>query len=337
MGEFLTPQVMVIALAVLAALAVGGVAYALFFNRVRGKNSAELRMEAVAERSGSAAVVVRAADAVARRRKSVQESLKEAEIREKAKASKRTSPPLELRLQQAGLNWTKQRFFIFGMICGCGFFAIAWYLKAPILAAAGLGVAGALGFPFWVVNFLRKRRFKSFLKEFANAVDVIVRGVKAGLPLNDCFRIIANDAAEPVKGEFKYLHERQTMGMSISEAIQSLPERIPLPEANFFAIAITIQQQAGGNLSEALGNLSRVVRERAKMRSKVKAMSMEAKASAWIIGSLPVIVCALVYLTSPDYITLLFTEQIGHVILIASAFWMACGIFVMRKMINFDI
>jgi tight adherence protein B len=337
MPDFLTPQVLVIALAVLATLAVGGVAYALFFNRVRGKSSAERRMEAVAERSGSAAVVVRAADAVARRRRSVQESLKEAEVREKAKASKRTSPPLELRLQQAGLDWTKQRFFIFGMICGVGFFAIAWYLKAPILPAIGIGIAGAAGFPFWVVNFLRKRRFKAFVKEFVNAVDIIVRGVKAGLPLNDCLRIIASESAEPVKSEFRVLHERQTMGQSISEAIQGLPERIPLAEANFFAIAITIQQQAGGNLSEALGNLSRVLRERSKMRSKVKAMSMEAKASAWIIGSLPVIVGALVYLTSPDYITPLFTEQIGHVILIASAFWMSCGVFVMKRMINFDI
>jgi tight adherence protein B len=165
---------------------------------------------------------------------------------------------------------------------------------------------------------------------------VIVRGVKAGLPLNDCFRIIAAEAQEPVKGEFRVLHERQTMGQSISEAIRGLPERMPLPEANFFAIAITIQQQAGGNLSEALGNLSRVLRERAKMSAKVRAMAMEAKASAWIIGSLPVIIMVLVYLTSPDYITLLFTEQIGNVILIASAFWMACGVFVMRKMINFD-
>jgi len=190
--------------------------------------------------------------------------------------------------------------------------------------------------PRWIVNFLRKRRMKKFLVEFANAMDVIVRGVKAGLPLNDCIRIIANEAAEPVKTEFRIISETQALGVPLGEAVNKLPERVPVPEASFFAIVVGIQQRAGGNLSETLGNLSRVLRERRKMVGKITAMSMEAKASAAIIGALPIIVMGLVYLTSPKYISLLFTDPMGNLILGASAIWMMTGIFVMKRMINFD-
>src|SRR4029077_20114782 len=151
-------------------------------------------------------------------------------------------------------------------------------------------------------NFLKKRREQKFLHNFPDAVDVIVRGVKAGLPLGDCLRIIAAEAQEPVRGEFKVIVESQQVGISMGEACAKLHERMPLPEANFFGIVVGIQQKAGGNLSEALANLSRVLRDRKKMKAKIKAMSMEAKASAVIIGSLPVAVGLLVYLTSPDYI-----------------------------------
>ena len=136
-----------------------------------------------------------------------------------------------------------------------------------------------------------------------------MRGIKAGLPLLDSLKIIALDAQEPIKSEFKAIVETQTIGMPIGEACAKLYERMPLPEANFFGIVISIQQKAGGNLSEALGNLSRVLRDRKKMKAKIQAMSMEAKASASIIGALPICVGALVYLTSPDYIELLWTDR----------------------------
>jgi tight adherence protein B len=167
-------------------------------------------------------------------------------------------------------------------------------------------------------------------------MDVIVRGVKAGLPLNDCIKIIANEAAEPVKGEFRTIMETQAMGVPLPEAVAKLPERVPVPETSFFAIVIAIQARAGGNLSEALGNLSRVLRDRKRMKGKISAMSQEAKASAAIIGALPVIVMVLVYITSPNYIMLLFITQMGNVILGAAAIWMTLGMLVMKKMINFD-
>jgi tight adherence protein B len=215
-------------------------------------------------------------------------------------------------------------------------FAISWFLGAPLYLSVAFAAVGLLGLPRWYVNRRRKRRITKFVEEFANAVDVIVRGVKAGLPLNDCIRIIANEAAEPVKSEFRQISETQALGLTLAEAVARMPDRVPTPEANFFSIVITIQQRAGGNLAEALGNLSRVLRERKKMKGKIGAMAMEAKASAYIIGALPLIVMTLVFITSPSYILLLFTDPIGHLILVASVFWMTCGVLIMRKMINFD-
>jgi tight adherence protein B len=162
------------------------------------------------------------------------------------------------------------------------------------------------------------------------------RGLKAGLPLADCMKIIAAEAQEPVKGEFRAIIEDQAMGMPTDEAVQRMPGRMPVAEASFFAIVITIQSRTGGSLSEALGNLSKVLRERKKMRAKIVAMSSEAKSSAGIIGALPVFVTAAIYITTPDYIGLLFTTSTGNIVLAVSGFWMLMGILVMRKMINFD-
>jgi tight adherence protein B len=139
-----------------------------------------------------------------------------------------------------------------------------------------------------------------------------------------------------MKSEFRAIVETQAIGMPLGDACAKLYDSMPLPEANFFGIVISIQQKAGGNLSEALGNLSRVLRDRKKMKAKIQAMSMEAKASASIIGALPLAVMMLVWITSPQYISLLWTEPLGRLMLAASAVWMSCGVFVMKKMINFD-
>jgi tight adherence protein B len=190
--------------------------------------------------------------------------------------------------------------------------------------------------PLWLLKFLKKRREAKFLAAFPDAVDVIVRGVKAGLPLLESLRVILHDAPEPLKGEMRGILELQAVGVPLGEACGKLYEHIPVAEANFFAIVIGIQQRAGGNLSEALGNLSRVLRDRKKMKAKIQAMSMEAKASAMIIGALPLGVMTLVYITSPQYIELLWTQPMGRVMLAGSAVWMSMGVLVMRKMINFD-
>lgn len=331
------PLALILAVSGLAMLSAGAFAYFVLYGRIASADRVGQRFELIKARSHvvEEAKAARAVDPVMRR-KSVQETLKEIEQRQKEKARRSSAPTLMRRIEQAGLTWSRRTFILISLACGLVSAAVAWFLGAPYWAVAVFGVVGVLGLPRWIVNFLRKRRMRKFLAEFANAVDVIVRGVKAGLPLNDCIRIIAAEAAEPVRAEFKLIAEAQAMGLTMTEAIARLPERVPVPETNFFAIVISTQQKAGGSLSEALGNLSRVLRDRIKMQGKIKAMSMEAKSSAFIIGALPIVVILLVYATSPDYITLLFTEPLGNMILAASAIWMGIGIFVMKKMMNFD-
>ena len=326
---------MLLAVGGLATLSAGALTYALLFDRIQKEDTTARRLGAI-QGTGRIEAPRDAAADPAKRRKSIQETLKEVEEREKARAKHGKSPSITLRMQQAGLHWSRRTFIIISFVVGLVCFFVSWVLNMPIYIAAAIGVAGLFGLPRWAVNFLRKRRMNKFVDEFANAMDVIVRGVKAGLPLNDCIKIIASEAAEPVKSEFRTISEAQALGLTMAEAIAKLPERVPMPETNFFAIVVAIQQRAGGNLAEALGNLSRVLRERKKMKGKIQAMSMEAKASAVIIGALPVVVMTLVYLTSPKYILLLFTAPLGHVILGCSAVWMLAGILVMRRMINFD-
>jgi tight adherence protein B len=333
------PATVLIALIVLAMLSAGSLAYVLLYRRIETENVVERRIGQIRGRGADAAAAAPTGRVIvdaAKRRKGVQETLKELEEKQKAKAKRSSSPPMTLRLEQAGLNWSKRTFLLFSVGFGAVDFIMAWFLHAPLYACFAFAFAGAVGLPRWIVNFLRKRRMKKFIDEFANAMDVIVRGVKAGLPLADCIRIISVEAADPVKTEFRHIIETQALGVPLGEAVAKLPDRVPVPEAIFFAIVVGIQQKAGGNLSETLGNLSRVLRERRKMAGKIKAMSMEAKASAAIIGSLPIIVMGLVYLTSPKYISLLFTDPMGNLILGASAVWMMAGIFVMRRIIKFE-
>src|SRR5207344_2544631 len=214
--------------------------------------------------------------------------------------------------------------------------ALAFSIGGGLLGGVGMAFAAGFGLPRWLLGYLKKRRETAFLKALPDAVDVIVRGIKAGLPLFESIKVVAADSPEPLRSEFLAIIETQTIGMPLGEACGRLYERMPLPEANFFGIVISIQQKAGGNLSEALGNLSRVLRDRKKMKAKIQAMSMEAKASAMIIGSLPICVGFLVWLTSPDYIELLWTTELGRFMMMGCATWMSIGIFVMKKMINFD-
>ncbi|MFZ0104317.1 MAG: type II secretion system F family protein, partial [Pseudolabrys sp.] len=266
------------------------------------------------------------------RRDLVESSLKDFD--ERHKKSKRV--PISVRIMRAGLSWSKRKFIIISAFIGLVMAFLGILSGTGLLGSAGLGFAGAFGVPRWLLSFLRKRREARFIDGLADAVDIIVRGVKAGLPLGDCIRMISVESSEPLKTEFRLIMETQAIGMPLGEACGKLYERTPLPEANFFGIVVAIQQKAGGNLSEALGNLSKVLRDRKKMRAKIQAMSQEAKASAAIIGALPIAVMILVYLTSPQYISLLFTHPTGHIMLAGSAVWMTMGVLVMKKMINFD-
>src|SRR6202012_1738045 len=192
---------------------------------------------------------------------------------------------LPIRLTQAGLNWEPRKFMIVSGILAAVAFAGVMLAGGGFLGAIGLAFAAGLGLPRWALGFLKRRREKAFLKALPDAVDVIVRGIKAGLPLFESLKVVAADSPEPLRSEFLAIIETQAIGMPLGEACARLFDRMPVPEANFFGIVIVIQQKSGGNLSEALGNLSKVLRDRKKMAEKIQAMSMEAKASAGIIGS----------------------------------------------------
>jgi tight adherence protein B len=314
--------------ALLAAFAAGGIIFVVAYPFLSGERKAEKRQAALSTPTRKQAD--KQTDAAARR-KQITESLKEIEKRH---TRKRAS--LETKITQAGLRISRQSFFLYSAICGVVFGLLFFALSHNVYLAAAAAVAGVAGVPNWVLKFLSKRRLKKFIRLFPDSIDVIVRGVKAGLPLGDCLRIIATEVEEPIRSEFRQVVEAATMGLSISEACDRLATQVPISETSFFAIVINIQQKAGGNLSEALSNLSAVLRDRKMMEGKIKAFSSEAKASAMIIASLPFIVAGLVYLTSPSYISLLWTNTTGQIVLAASAIWMTIGVFVMKKMISFD-
>ncbi len=323
-------NIQVLALAFLATAAVGGIAWVFLYPLLSGERKAESRRASISRADAPAAKQTEKSQRT--RREQVETSLKDLE----ARRQQEKSVPLNVRLSQAGLDWAPQKFWIVSAVVAGVLFAVALFVGGGLLGAAGLAFAGGFGLPRWALSFLKKRRETKFLAALPDAVDVIVRGIKAGLPLFESIKVVAADAPEPLRSEFLAIIETQAIGMPLGEACSRLYDRMPLPEANFFGIVISIQQKSGGNLSEALGNLSKVLRDRKKMREKIQAMSMEAKASAAIIGSLPPIVMFLVYLTTPHYISLLWTHPTGQLMLVGCVVWMSVGIMVMKKMINFD-
>lgn len=317
--------------AALAFVAIGGVGF-VFASGTPQPATATKRVKAVA---GAAKVDRRkqAQDMAALKRKqTTQEALKEMSNNEKNARKRRFS--VKGQIAQAGVKLSPVMFWVYASIVGAVLALAGLIIQGPIGAAMGFFI-GFLGLPRWFLGFLVSRRQKKFGSQLADAIDVIVRGVKSGLPLNQCLRIIAAESPEPLRSEFQALCDSQAMGVPLEIGMQRMYDHMPLPEVNFFSIVLVIQQKTGGNLSESLGNLSAVLRSRKLMIEKVKALSAEANASAMIIGSLPVIVATLVYFTRPEYIMVLFTHPVGNLILLGCGIMMSLGIFVMHKMVNF--
>ena len=324
----------------LAIVGVGALGFALV-PAVFGSSRADKRIKAL---QGDIQANRRTADAARTRddrRKQIQQTLR---VQNEALGRAKRRVPLQDQIYQAGMKIKARDWVRNQIIVGVVITVLCFVLQLPTMDLAGLplpvfhlvfgAAAGYLLPKFWMGR-RKKKHVNAYLDELPNAVEAIVRGVKSGLPLNDSMRLVAKEAKEPIKTEFQKVLDQQSLGKSTTEAVTLLFERMPVPEVNFFVVVITVQQQAGGNLSEALGNLSRVLRNRKKMKQKIKAMSSEAKASAAIIGSLPPGVMGIVYLTTPGYISLLFTEHLGNLMLLGCAIWMGTGIAVMRKMINF--
>lgn len=314
--------------AVVAFIAIGGAGIA--FTGERQPAAAQKRVKAVAGARNLRKPTVDTA--TLKRKQSTQEALKEMSLNEKQSRKRRLS--VKGQIAQAGLQLSPVVFWIGSGILGAAFAIVGFLVQGPIAAAMGFFV-GLFGLPRWILGVFVSGRQKKFQGQLADAIDVIVRGVKSGLPLNQCLRIIATESPEPLRTEFQGLCDSQALGVPLEQGLHRMYERMPLPEVNFFAIVLGIQQKTGGNLSESLGNLSNVLRSRKLMKEKVKALSSEAKASAMIIGALPIIVMGMVYFTRPAYITVLFIDPVGHLIIMGCVVMMSLGIFVMHKMVNF--
>jgi tight adherence protein B len=268
----------------------------------------------------------------AQRRKNVSALLKDLE-KQQAEQKKRIT--LRRRLEWAGLDIEPRSFWMLSATAALVAVGVCIFTHQSLLATALVTLPVGLGLPRWILSFLKGRREKAFTTEFANAIDVIVRSVKSGLPTNEALKIVAREIPDPVGSEFNKLNEGLKVGVTLDQGLKKMFENMPTAEVSFFGIVMTIQQKSGGNLSEALSNLAFVLRDRKRLQGKIRAMSSEAKASAGIIGSLPPVVMGLVYMTSPQYISLLFTERMGNIMLGACVVWMAIGIMVMKKMISF--
>jgi len=314
-----------------AFIAVGGVGWVVV--GALGDGQKDARKKAVMASAGPRKSRAQQVDQTQQRRRQVQDSLKE--IEDKQKSAKKKSLTLKSRIEQAGFTFSPKTFWIASGVMAVVGFLGALLTGQSLLIAGGLAITAGLGMPRWYLGMRRSGRQKKFTGEFANALDIIVRGIKSGLPLNECIKVIARESAEPVGSEFRRLVEAQAVGVSLDEGVKKMVERMPLPELNFFATVLTIQAKTGGNLAEALGNLSAVLRARKMMREKIGALSSEAKASSMIIGALPPGVLAIVYFTTPSYMTAMFVEPKGQLMLLGGGIWMGLGILMMRGMINF--
>lgn len=317
--------------AVLAFITIGGLGW-VFVGGDDSSAQAVKRAQSLGEPKKSAAIARKAAAANTpeARRKQILVQLQDADRRER-----KARTTLASRLKQAGLSLSATTFYIIsavvGLVTGLG----ALIFGLPILVVIGIALIFGLGLPRWIVGFLGKSRMKKFSLEFPNAVDVIVRGIKSGLPVHECFKIIARESPAPLGPEFQTLVEGLGVGLTLEQALEKMYGRMPTSELRFFTIVIAIQQKTGGNLAEALGNLSAVLRARRMMGEKIKALSSEALASAGIIASLPPAVMTMVMFTTPSYMMPLFTDFRGNFMLLMAALLMATGIFVMKRMISF--
>jgi tight adherence protein B len=327
MGDF---DLISLIVPLLAALAFAGAVFAFAYPYISDDRK-EKRLESVSGVRGARLSSV-AGDLQTSRKRSVADSLKE--IDERKNADKKVT--LSLRLMRSGTKMTPREFYIASALLGGLLASISIFiLGLPLAGTVVMVLVGGLGLPRWILNKMIGRRQQKFVAQMANAIDVVVRGIKSGLPLNECLQVIARESPEPLAAEFREVVDQQRLGVSIADGLERMCDRMPLAEVRFLTIVIGIQQQSGGNLSEALSNLAGVLRDRQMLALKVKALSAEAKASALVLASLPPGVMSMVYFSSPDYIAPLFTTTIGHFMVAGAAAWMMTGVLVMRKMINF--
>lgn len=244
---------------------------------------------------------------------------------------------LSSRLMQAGLKISVLRFWIYAVLSGCIICLVSVFFGFGPFVASMMAIIGVFGLPRLIVKMMINHRQKKFIDDFADALDSMQRLLKAGMPVSEAIKMVAREYTGPIGEEMEYIFEQQKIGIPLPEAVLECARRIPLAEVNMFSTAIAIQTQTGSSLSEVLENLSGVIRARFRLKRKVQALSSEAKASAGIIGALPILVTGGLYMINPNYITILFTDPFGKVLLFGAIFWMCIGMIIMRQMINFKV
>jgi tight adherence protein B len=327
----LDPSLQLILVVGLAAIAIAAVVFVFFSPKFAGPTARLKNLEA--GRSGAAAQA-QAGTSKQNRRKQVQEALKQVADRE-ARGDKRLT--LRALINQSGLDLSIEKFWVISAVTGAITTGITYLLGLPLYLSILCGFVGVFGLPRWFLGFVRSRRLEKFLTDLPDAIDVMVRGLRSGLPLSDAMKIIAQESGPPVGPEFLEVVEGQRAGLTIEQGLERMIDRVPLQEVNFLSIVMNIQSKTGGNLTETLSNLSKVLRDRRKMKAKIKTASQEAKSSAAIIGSLPFFIMGILTFLSPDYLTPLFYTLPGNIMLIGCGVWMVLGILVMWKMINFEV
>jgi tight adherence protein B len=283
--------------------------------RFRHADSADARMEAQMRR------------AVAQRKPHVP----------KIAGSASRTEALALRLHRTGRNWTIQQY-LYACAGTIGVVTLLLLAKSGnLMLSIAVGLAVGIGLPHMVVGSMIKRRLGSFVAKFPDAIELLVRGLRSGLPVTETLGIVSSEVPGPVGEEFKLVTERIKIGRTMEDALQDTADRLNMPEFSFFCITLAIQRETGGNLAETLANLADVLRKRAQMKLKIKAMSSESKASAYIVGSLPFIVFIMIYWINPPYLSGFFTDQRLIITGLGGLCWMGIGAFIMAQMVNFEI
>jgi tight adherence protein B len=244
---------------------------------------------------------------------------------------------LRKRLEMTGRDITLSRYLAFTVGIAVVVMAALMFKGMPILLGLFAGMFVGLGLPYWIIGKMIKKRVAKFNSNFPDAIELMVRGLRSGLPITETLGIVASELSGPVGVEFRTVSDKMKIGRTMEAALQETADRLGTPEFQFFVITLAIQRETGGNLAETLSNLADVLRKRAQMRLKIRAMSSESKASAYIVGSLPFIVFGLVYMMNPDYMGGFFTDPRLIVAGLGGMVWMSIGAFIMAKMVNFEI
>lgn len=244
---------------------------------------------------------------------------------------------LAIRLDRTGKKWTLSQYVYASVGLALGIALIMFLRSGAALLSLGVGIFVGAGLPHMVVNFFIKKRTANFNAKFPDAIELLVRGLRSGLPVTETLAVVAQELPGPVGEEFKGIVERIKIGRSMEESLQETADRLGIPEFNFFCITLAIQRETGGNLAETLSNLSDVLRKRSQMKLKIRAMSSESKASAYIVGALPFIVFGMIWWINPSYIGGFFEDDRLIVTGLGGLVWMSIGGFIMAKMVSFEI